>query len=302
MYGCADTAPDYPVIIPTRPPPITDDGPVAATCLDALAMVGAVEFNIPNWALGKLALLCRGLHHLVQWRLSRAYAVRERWITFFAHRLRYRSIIAQHPIKYTGCRSIIIPFDTMRVSQSAIHPIADIYGDTAASPPDGTVCALKNIWILSKNPVPFMAGLSVYDTPVCALSAYLYDDVGDGALSEGVVRDKYGGVEPGRYAVNLRLPTRCNYIPLAPGIAHPIAVGVTIGAGMTQVDDGEYVEVGISMDLAFIIANFTHMVCVFRTCAEVSHNWADYGIGCAGLNHAYTSSLVRRIDDPDVID
>ncbi len=269
-----------------------------------IAQIGAAN-GMASRALARLTICCTGLHAIIQQELRRRWRLRAAWGPMIAPKLHKFLVLRSHPIKYSGRIEKIIPI----TDQVGINNKGFRFLDSGTQLFDeNTVPALTNMWVITNHPVEFtmMMIISEYALFEIKVVSGDYFDTGTTALSKSVIDAKYGGVAPGRYIVNLRLPLRFNPLTLCPQIMDASRLCFCIYS--SSFDSIEEVAPGVfdtminaMNDFDLVMDNFTHVVAQYKTADATSHSWDDYGLMIRGsINQLVnTTSIIRKKSDTD---
>jgi hypothetical protein len=270
------------------------------------------EFAISINHMRTLALTCKWFLGAVQRRLNWCNALRLKWGPVLAKKIVPYLVGRTHPFKYSGSRVEIIPINhDVGINQFGVR-LLDIgvpifSGAELAS----TTFAFANIGFFTRRPVAFAMVMYVACNPILVVDVNVEDYIDRGAESPSDIaayRRKYGDRRddwPGRYYVDLNLPTRFNPITLGPSFITPNRLCFNISPKYTIRDSavGGHPDIEITLDVDFILANFTHSVVKFLTVGALEYDWDRYCLTYKEPvnHHVWTTSLIRSRDDPNII-
>jgi hypothetical protein len=270
------------------------------------------EFAISIHHMRTLALTCKWFLGAVQRRLNWCNALRLKWGPVLAKKIVPYLVGRTHPFKYSGSRVEIIPINhDVGINQFGVR-LLDIgvpifSGAELAS----TTFAFANIGFFTRRPVAFAMVMYVACNPILVVDVNVEDYIDRGAESPSDIaayRRKYGDRRddwPGRYYVDLNLPTRFNPITLGQPFITPNRLCFNISPKYTIRDSavGGHPDIEITLDVDFILANFTHSVVKFLTVGALEYDWDRYCLTYREPvnHHVWTTSLIRSRDDPNII-
>lgn len=293
--------------------------------LSQWVMIGARDFNVSSRTLNKLSRACKYFFSAVQWRLTRCKLLREKWAPVIAPKLYRYLLMKSHPIKYTGYAAKTIPInEELGVGPFGVRLLDTLHPIFSEDELAASKYAFANVSFRARRRVPFVMVVFIATNAIMSIEVNVSDYLDTGEDAPEILakyREEYGdnpSAYPGRYIVNLHLPTKYNPITLGKPLVQPnrihfcIARGYILSYCRSALDQGIAEQVAdINFDAAFVLDVFTHAVIHFKTVdciinsndsSQSAYNWAEYGMTFNGKinSHVMSTSLIRRIDDPDI--
>jgi hypothetical protein len=187
-------------------------------------------------------------------------------------------------------------------------------GDSLYNPDflDANKLAFTNVCFLTRHPIPFVMFLMLGNFAVYSKEVKYTDYTDLGSLSEEEkihLHAKYHGnhmVYPGRYFIDLNLPTQINPITFGEHFIDHRLIRLCIANKymLTQEPDGS-VSANIKFIPDFIVDYFTHAIAQFKCVSINAYDWTKYGLTFNGdiNSHIHKFSFIRKkenaIIDPD---
>jgi hypothetical protein len=254
-----------------------------------------------------LAQTCKLALKLLQKKIAYYKQIRKKWAPVLVHKLIPYLVFKTHPIQYNRSAMKTI---------SALDMVYDYgFNITCAcidlfTEYERTVnqYSFTNIMFRTRKPIEFfvvltLAGHQIFLDSV-ALTSYI--DTGEITLDLWNTYKNIYGVDsslyPGRYLVNLRLPTLYNPILLCkrnedPRRDNSVSIDILMPTNTTKSNDNYVISTVSSID--FIVYHFTHAIIQFKATDKHNYNWDNYVFTFNdGLGDILRASLVQPIDNP----
>lgn len=273
--------------------------------LSQWVVIGARDFNVSARTLNKLSRTCKYFFSAVQWRLTRCKLLREKWSPVIAPKLYRHLLMKSHPIKYTGYAAKTIPVnEELGVGPFGVRLLDTLRPLFSEEDLASTKYAFSNVTFRARKCAPFVMIVFVANNAIMSVEVNRTDYIDTGENTPEVLakyREEYGdnpSAYPGRYIVNLHLPTKYNPITLGKPLVQPNRIHFCIAENYSlSYYDGEQVA-DIIFNVDFTLETFTHAIVHFKTVSPVEYNWSEYGMTFNGKinSHVNSTSLIRRID------
>lgn len=270
--------------------------------------ISTYRFTISVSQMRFLSTLCKRFFVMIQKKLKECDEIRARWGPILAKKIVPYLVGRTHPFKYSGSCVKFIPINVdIGIGQFGVRLLdtgRPIFTDEELA---ATRYAFANIGFFTRKPVAFSMVMFIARNPILSVEVRPDDYIDRG---EAIPRDiaayrmKYGDIKsdwPGRYYVNLNLPTRFNPVILGEPIISMNRLSFSISTEYSAYCDGFIFG---PTEIDFIIDNFTHSVVKFLRVGELEYDWERYCLTYRGpINeHVWTTSLVRSRDDPKVVE
>ncbi len=232
--------------------------------------------NVSTSTYYVLALTCKELYNLIQYRLDQIRAAGLRAMPIIGKQVIARQIA--HPIEYDRSHTHVQYIDDMHCSNLGL----DVMFDFPQIPE--RKLAFANCSFITKYPDPHTIFMYIGTTLIYSRHVVITDYMR--------LRFPINGPDDGRYILNLALPTRYN--PILVGSPQPSQNVITICmTKYTWTDDG----INILFDVGYI--STLCMGCIVRaySCDSANYDWDKYGVFVADdLDQVCVSSLVMKMD------
>jgi hypothetical protein len=272
------------------------------------ANIVAREYNVPVCVLYLLSKLNRDFNNETQWRLSRIKLIYNKYARRLANG--YHKRLIAHPIKYTGHCTRFASISTMMNRVQGVQFLCTEPPLFSTNFLTTHVPALTNICVMLAHPVEFYYQIIAGKSMIC-FGKVEREDIIELPMRTQVGRarmlERYGGEDipaemllPGRYFVDLKLPTNLNPLTLSPTNFQLDQIYLVVTPNVTWSECGDTLQGNLIPDIHFMLRYVTHLCIQFKT-APNDPNIDLNGVFLSGdPHHIDKFSFVRNIEKTEL--